>query len=535
MDTKTLQQLSQDELIKLVQQLQLKIDLLQKGVQEEPVDFKKLVEAADDIIFVLDSEGNMIYRNRAMEDMFPVSRKDAIGMHFSLYLPAIELDRATTVFNQILFEGKSIHNEKMKTFDKDGNPVYLMANLAPIRDDEGNITGLFGILRNITEMHLMEKKLKESSRRLEEKIKEQLRQAEELKRLSTLNDEIINNSPIGIFTIDPTGIILTENPALRRIIGYGPDETRVGMNLTEMPGFSIDLKKYLEEIATQKKPVYVKNLTYQPSSQDRELTLNVRANPILDFDKKVKSILIMIEDATEQAQIQKRMQRAEKLSAMGLLAAGVAYELKVPINLLTIDLNFIENNIPETSPVHDYVKSMKDELSRISQITEQLLNLGKPGDDDVETFEVHKLITSHPIQITLNRLQKSGFIINTAYPKESPKIKGRKNQLIQALLHVISNAEEAMPNKGEIRINVGSVLKNGEKFASITIEDTGIGIPPENLSKIFQPFFTTKGPKSTGLGLMVTYTIINNHGGAIGVKSAPGEGTSFKILLPAID
>ncbi|HRV15587.1 MAG TPA: PAS domain S-box protein, partial [Spirochaetota bacterium] len=214
MDTKTLQQLSQDELIKLIQQLQLKIDLLQKGVEEEPVDYKKLIEAADDIIFVLDSEGNVVYRNRAMEDLFPVNSKDAVGMHFSLYLPAIELDRATMVFNQILYEGKSIHNEKMKTFDKDGNPVYLMANLAPIKDDDGKITGLFGILRNITEMHLMEKKLKESSRRLEEKIKEQLRQAEELKRLSTLNDEIINNSPIGIFTIDPTGIILSENPAL---------------------------------------------------------------------------------------------------------------------------------------------------------------------------------------------------------------------------------------------------------------------------------------------------------------------------------
>ncbi len=535
MDTKTLKSLTKDELIKIIHDLQLKCDLQEKGVDEEEVDFKNLVEAASDIIFVLDSQGNLIYRNRAWEELFPYTREEAIGMHYSVYLPAIEIDRATTVFNQILKEGEEIQNEKMKTFDQEGNVVYLMANLSPIHSSDGTITGLFGILRNITEMHLMEKKLKENTRRLEEKVKEQLRQAEELKRVTSLNDEIINNSPIGIFTIDPTGIIMTENPALKKIIGYPGNESRTGLNVTELPGFiGTDLGKYLDEVTIKRKPVVLKNLQYQPIEQERTLTLNIRANPILDYDKQVKSILIIVEDATEQAQIQKRMQRAEKLSAMGLLAAGVSYELKVPINLLTIDLNFIENNIDESSPMRDYLQSMKDELGRINQITEQLLNLGKPSEDEKEECEVHKLITSHPIQIMLNRLQKDGFNVETSYPEESPRIRVRRSQLIQSLLHIIANAEEAMPEGGDLKITIDSYKKNDETFAVIIIEDSGIGIPGENMQKIFQPFFTTKGQKSTGLGLMVTYSIIENAGGAIGVKSTPGVGTSFKIVLPAV-
>ena len=93
----------------------------------------------------------------------------------------------------------------------------------------------------------------------------------------------------------------------------------------------------------------------------------------------------------------------------------------------------------------DYVKSMKDELTRMKQISDQLLNLSKPEEIDKEVFEIHKLITSHPIQIMLNRLKKNGYIVNTVLPDESMKIRGIRNQLTQALLHIIANAEEAMP------------------------------------------------------------------------------------------
>ena len=171
----------------------------------------------------------------------------------------------------------------------------------------------------------------------------------------------------------------------------------------------------------------------------------------------------------------------------------------------------------------------------MKQISDQLLNLSKPEEIDKEVFEIHKLITSHPIQIMLNRLKKNGYIVNTVLPDESMKIRGIRNQLTQALLHLIANAEEAMPDRGELRIEIGAMENSSAKFGTITVTDTGIGITRDNIKKIIQPFFTTKGEKSTGLGMMVTYSIIENHGGTMGIRSKPGEGTSIVIALPGVD
>jgi PAS domain S-box-containing protein len=535
MDAKELKSLTKEELINKLMECHEKSEN-QTRMLDLGIYYKYLAESASDVIFILDISGNFLFMNEAGERLSKHPRDKAIGMHYTEYIAEIELDRAKHVFDAVLKDGKVFHNEKIKTYDRDGNTIYLLANFSPIRFEGGNIIGLLAILRDITEMHLMEKKLKENTRSLEERMKEKLQQTEEMKRLKTLNDEIIDKAPIGIFTMDPNGTMLSDNPALKEIMGHKPDETKIGVNFSEYSGFvESGLQGLLDEAVLRKQPVKQNNITYIPLSRDRKLNLNVRMNPLFDNKMNVKSVLVMVEDITEQMKITSKMQRAEKLSAMGLLANGVALELKVPLNLMTLDLNFIDKNINENSPMADYVKSLKGELERIKKITDQLLNLSKPVEEAKEVFEIHKVITSHPIQATLNRLQKNGYKVTTSYTEESPRIKAMHNQLVQVLLHLISNAEDAMPDKGEIRISVDSETSNGITFASITVEDTGIGIPEENLRNIFQPFFSTKGKKSSGLGLMVTYSIVENHGGTIGIKSAPGEGTSVRILIPVVE
>lgn len=526
--------MSKEELVALIEELKPECLLIPDQNSDFRVNYLTLVEAASDILFVLDRDGNLMYRNSAWKQLFPYS-DDLIGKHFTSYLPQLEVERANAVFNAVLKDGQHIKNEIMKTIDKDEKTAYYLINFSPIHGEDGSAKGLFGIMRNITEMHLMEKRLRDNTRRLEEKVKEQLNQSEELKQVQAVNDEIINNVPIGIFSMDPTGIMLSENPALKRFMGHRPSETRVGVNLLQYEGFKQSgLDKTFEEVIVTKKPITMRNVKYVPISGDRMLTINVRMDPILDNQNKIKNVLVIVEDATEQAQIASNMQKAERLSAMGLLAAGVAYELKVPLNLMTVNVNFIEKNINPDSPMVEYVHSLKDELLRVRNITDQLLNLAKPAEHDKETFEVDKLVSSHPIQITMNRLRENGFDVVTQIPENLPFIRATKSQLVQVLLHLISNAEDAMPDKGRLMISVGTEEHDGDTMASITVADTGIGIPEENLSKVFQPFFSTKGQKSTGLGLMVTYTIIENHEGLIGVRSKVGEGTAIRILLPAV-
>lgn len=278
----------------------------------------------------------------------------------------------------------------------------------------------------------------------------------------------------------------------------------------------------------------MRNTRYVPISGDRVLTINVTMDPIFDAKRNVKNVLVMVEDVTEQALIGEKMRRAEKLSAMGLLAAGVAYELKMPLNIMTMNLNFIEKNIEEDSPIVEYITDVKDELVKMRNITNQLLNLAKPEEEEKDVFSIAKVLDSHPVQIILKRMMERGFEVVTEVAPNTPMVKATMNHLIQVMLHIISNAEDAMPDGGKLSISVSREMINDEPMARISVKDTGIGIPEENLKKIFQPFFSTKGQKSTGLGLMVTYSIIENMGGAIGVRSKVGEGTEVRILLPGV-
>lgn len=535
METRPLESLSKEELIELVRELRPECALMTEGEGGFVINYKSLVEEASDVIFIINRLGNLVYQNAVCREFFARGKGKELGKHYLHYLPEVEHERAQIVFNAVLSEGKSVTNEKMKTVDKDGATHYFISNFTPIRDTEGKVVGMLAIMRDITAMHQMEKMLKENSRRLEEKVQEQIEQAEELKRVKALNDEMVNNAPIGIFLMDPVGIMLTENPALKRIMGHPPNVTRVGYNLFQHPGFiEAGLKDAFDKVLLEKRSVMMRNTRYVPISGDRVLTINVTLDPIFDSKRNVKNVLVMVEDVTEQALIGEKMRRAEKLSAMGLLAAGVAYELKMPLNIMTMNLNFIEKNIEEDSPVAEYIADVKEELGKMRNITNQLLNLAKPDEEQKEVFPVGKVLESHPVQIILKRMMERGYEVVMEVAPNAPMVRATMNHLIQVMLHIISNAEDAMPDGGKLTITISREIIDNQPMARIAVKDTGIGIPEENLKKIFQPFFSTKGQKSTGLGLMVTYSIIENMGGAIGVRSKVGEGTEVRIILPGI-
>ncbi len=535
METRPLDTYSKDELIRLIQDLRPEYILTAGGNEGFEINYKYLVEDSPDVIFIIDVIGNLVYQNKMCQDLFSRQENQPLGKHYLNYLPSVEHNRAQIVFNAVLKEGASVTNEKMKTLDKDNTPLVFISNFTPIRNPEGVVVGMLAVMRNITQMHQMEKMLRDNSRRLAEKVQEQIEQAEELRRIKSLNEEVLNNAPIGIFLMDPVGIMLSENPGLKRIMGHPPNVTRIGVNLFEHFGFvEAGFKGAFERVLIEKRSVTIRNAQYVPIEGDRTITINLTMDPIFDAQRNVKNVLVMVEDITEQAHIADRMQKAEKLSAMGLLATGVAYELKMPLNLMTVNLNFIEKNIDRDSPVMEYIQDVKEELVRMRKITGQLLNLAKPEEEEKEVFEIGKLLESHPVQIMLKRMKESGFEVETSVDENSPLVKATRNQLVQVILHLISNAEDAMPDRGKITLSLGGIEVDGDQMAAITVTDTGIGIPEENLAKIFRPFFSTKGQKSTGLGLMVTYTIIENMGGAVGVRSKVGEGTEIRIVLPTV-
>jgi len=538
MDEKNLNNYSKEELIQIINDLRQKSRVGAGGAESQkiPIDYHSLVEASSDLIFVLDKEGNLIYINSSWRDFFHPSADKPDSGHYSKSIPSIEHERAAFVFDEIVNKGKTFENEMIKTYNQKGNKVYLTASLSPIRADTGEIIGLVGIMKNITEKHLAEKKAKEYSRILEIKVKEQLKQQQELKNLRDFNEDVIKHAPIGIFVMDPSGVVLSENPALKQIMGHAQGETLVGVNILNEPVFTeSEFGKLYESCRMDKKTGQAFNIPYRAITSGRDLIINATVVPVMDSSNTVERIIFMVEDHTEQSIITNRVYEAEKLSALGILASGVASELKACINKMVMDLNFVDNNLDDGSPVAGYIDSLHHEVGRIKNITEQLVSLSTADEEDKDICDLNKVLSSHQVDMMLKRLRSEGFDVTVDPAPKAALIRANQNQLQQLLIQFIENAEEAMPEKGSITITVETVQAADGKFAILTITDTGIGIPEENLQKIFQPFFTTKGKQATGLGLMITSAIVQNLGGTIGLKSAPGQGTSFRIILPLVE
>ncbi len=357
--------------------------------------------------------------------------------------------------------------------------------------------------------------------------------AEYHKQIPGLSDELIDKAPIGIFVIDPSGAVLMSNPALNKIFNLEKRNTDPALNLFNYISKNPKLKQYLDDATAGKKPVKIDQIKYSQIPEQNEIIINVWIVPILDVQEIIKSYLFFVEDITQYAQLASKIQRAERLSTMGIMASGIAEEIKWPLSHIMMNLDFVERNTNIDSPMRSYLQTIKDDLSRIKFVSKQIRDLSLPNrPDDKEIYEVNKLFSSQPIKAKLNVLKERGINIKITIPDKPLKIKANENHLIQAMTHILQNAAEAMPEEGTLTISVNDIKENRQDMVAITIADTGIGISQENLANIFKPFFTTKGKSATGLGLMVAYSIIDNLGGAIGIKSMPGVGTSVRIVIP---
>jgi len=536
MDSTNLKNHTKEELIQIINELESKYLISASNANKLHIDYSTLLEATLDIIFVIDKDGNLVYVNSAWKQFFPAWSDQTMGKHYSRSIPSIEHERAAFVFNEVIHKGKSLNNEMIKMYNEKKQKVYMAMSLSPIKDEGGEIAGLVGIMKNITDKHLAEKKAKEYSRILEIKVKEQLAQAQELKGLRDFNEDIISHAPIGIFVMDPSGIVLSENPALKQIMGHSPTDTIVGLNILNEHGFTeSELGKLYESSRDNKKTGRAFDIPYRALTSGRDLIINTTVVHILNANNTIEKSIIMVEDHTERATITNRVYEAEKLSALGILASGVASELKNCINKMVMDLNFVDNNLDDGSPATEYIASLHHEVGRIKNITEQLVSLSTADEEEKEICDINKILSIHQVDVMLKRLRGEGFDITVEPAQEPAPVRANQNQLQQLLIQFIENAEEAMPDKGSIRIAVETKQSAEGKFAILTITDTGIGIPEENLQKIFQPFFTTKGKQATGLGLMIISAIVQNLGGTIGLKSKPGVGTSFRIILPIVE
>lgn len=262
-----------------------------------------------------------------------------------------------------------------------------------------------------------------------------------------------------------------------------------------------------------------------------QLMLEVSAKFIKYSDDEI--IYAIARDVGEQHALTDKLVQADKLVLLGQITAGVTHEIRNPLAAVNLNLQIIKRNLGEDSPLHRYVETALHGVDRISRIIEVTLNFSRQSMPDVKPTNINTLIPQS-LELVSSVLKRNEIKVELKLDDKLPEILVDQKQIQQVFINLITNAADAIKISGKIVIQ--TFLEQAEhrkdsNFVVISISDNGDGIPPDDLPKIFNPFFTRK-PDGTGLGLPITQRIVYQHQGIIDVESKLGEGTTFYVKLP---
>lgn len=350
-------------------------------------------------------------------------------------------------------------------------------------------------------------------------------------------ESVLDALPVSIYVIDRDFQIVTWNRQ-REIGTQGmPRETVIGRNVFQVFAKypQARLKQEFERAFRTGNIERIEQQTVDQSGATQHWM--VSKIPMRDeVSGEVTHVITVGEDVTMRVEAIHAAGRAEKLAAVGRLAAGVVHEINNPLATISACAESLETRVeegafgasPEVDDLHEYLGLIRSEAFRCKAITNGLLDFSRVRTSDRLMIDLAELIKS---SANLIAHQKRGNDINIKFEieKNLPQINADGGQIQQAIIALATNAIDAMPNGGALTFRA----KSANNRVTIEIQDSGIGIAPENLSKVFEPFFTTKEVgRGTGLGLAVCYGIVTEHGGRLSVRSNVGVGTTFTIFLP---
>ncbi|WP_226658666.1 ATP-binding protein [Guptibacillus hwajinpoensis] len=333
---------------------------------------------------------------------------------------------------------------------------------------------------------------------------------------------LVENSPDGIMLLDVNGRILNINPSLERMSGYTVKDVRDKSSLHFLE------KRYYEQTSNcferTKKGVPQKCESAIVHRNGHSIQVKLISIPHI-IDDLMQGIIVIVEDITELKETEALLRRSEKLTAVGELAAGVAHEIRNPLTSLKGFANLVYNaSYDEKSK--EFLQIMLSEIDRINFIVSEFMLLARPQEKEFTKSDLVSLLR-HVISLLKSQAILKNIEIRPQYDYEEFPILGEENQLKQVFVNILKNAIEAADG-GVIFVKV---TRNDKGDALIIIRDQGVGIPEHQLPRIGEPFYTLK-ENGTGLGLMVSFSIIENHNGKMNLASVEGEGTTVEVSLP---
>jgi PAS domain S-box-containing protein len=348
--------------------------------------------------------------------------------------------------------------------------------------------------------------------------------AAQIERLKDFSENIVESMNVGVLAVDFSGAVESWNTQLEGLIGV-PRQEAVGRKLEEV--LPADL---MEEIATRSADERVSSLYKFPmrSHDGRNLLVNVSIAPLVGKSGNRVGRLILFDDVTQRMHLEEQVFQNEKLTSLGLLAAGVAHEVNTPLAVISNYIQMLAKQLPAGDPRQQLIEKVVKQTFRASEIVNNLLNFSRTGAAEFTEVNLNAVV-EEVLTLVAHPFRTAQVQVTRNLQEELPAVLGSNNKLQQVFLNLFLNARDAMPSGGIVEIRTAA--HNGS--VEVEIIDSGAGIPRENLNRIFDPFFTTKSSgRGTGLGLSVSYGIVKEHAGKVDVRSTPGKGTSFRLEFP---
>ena len=406
----------------------------------------------------------------------------------------------------------------------------LNQRIEPATDDEiGHLAAAF---------NHMAAELARQHAALESANTELRRGLEELADLKGYTDNILASLTSGIVTVDLEGRVVTLNPAAELMTGFFTGEV-AGRYCTEVFAQTPELAELLMETLANRTPVLGTTLTLRRRG-GRGLPVELSVSPLRGSEGKELGVIGVFRDLSRVRQLEERLRRSDRLAAVGELAAGLAHEIKNPLTSLLTFSRRLARAFEDVDFRQKFQAVVPRELERINGIVEGLLELARPARLTFKPVRLPALL-ERTLELYGTRIEAQRVEVHRYYARDLPGIWADHEALYQALVNLVTNALDAMPSGGVLVLrmgwseadSLGPGRAGGGRRVAIEIEDSGVGIPPAVVDRVFNPFFSTKDG-GTGLGLALTHKIVDDHGGSIDVRSTPGVGTTFRLVLPVM-
>lgn len=480
-----------------------------------------IISSAGEGIVVYDRELRYVVWNSFMERLTGIPAREVLGKRAPDLFPHITLHGVDKLLLAALRGESTKTGDIPFNIERTGKHGWYVGTYVPHRNARGEIIGVIGVINDITERREAE----EARRKSEERYRRYF------------EDDIS-----GIFVSTPEGRLVDCNNTYVRMLGFNSIEEALRTSTYEMYRNPKDRDEYLALLRQRKRlEGYERELIRRDGRP-----INVIANVSGEFDNDGNLTLIRgyLFDVTERKRLEEDLRQAQKMESVGTLAGGMAHDFN---NILGIIIGYatrLRSSVEESSPLARGLEPIIKAAERGAGLVKQLLTFARRTPVQREPLNVNETV-EEIVQLLAETFPKTITIEQSLTP-DLPMISADSNQLHQALLNLCLNARDAMPNGGTLsittqpepgeRVRVRYPAATATRYVHIQVTDTGVGIDHTIKSRIFEPFFSTKGPaKGTGLGLSVVYGVVKSLEGFIDVNSKKGAGTTFSLHLPAME